>query len=416
MRWRMGDTSNLTHLGGLFNDASRPNCKIKDVVIDGTSVPTIGIVDKEQLVNDTDEPLELTISYGGREGSEHIRSAAPPWVLFDVPMERVLAAHGSGADVADEKEGTGGSLEYAAEAPKRPQAKESYTHSVTRESIEYSKAEMQTELPTQAMVDFNVRVAQSHTAMPLSELVHVSPPTPMRTKAAALIARFLNGTSFKTDGDGIKWVKAGARGNELHISTKFCCGFEGYGNVHELNKRPKQQRNHTLRLRNYEGKSTDPGYLWPEMVAMRNALVKDGLGIGIPGFNLDTFAEKRFGAAFVIAYVYMIEQMRGDIAAIRGSCGPLADSHDVDTFNKSSAFGWHPDNHTEEDNPPGPYVEHSAVCQCSPGETSMTVAGLPESVYLGVGSIVIFPAWALHRTSKRGKGPSMWKLAGFFEP
>ena len=25
MRWRLGDQSNFTHLGGLFNDASRPN-------------------------------------------------------------------------------------------------------------------------------------------------------------------------------------------------------------------------------------------------------------------------------------------------------------------------------------------------------------------------------------------------------
>jgi len=294
--------------------------------------------------------------------------------------------------------------------------KESYTHSETRLGITYSKADMQAATPTEGMVDFNNRVAEIHTGKPLSELVYVSPPTPMRAKAAALNARFLDGKSFERDGDGIRWVKAGKRGNELHISTKFCCGFEGYGNVHELNKRPKQQRNHTLRLRNYEGSHTDPGYLWPEMVAKRDALAAQGFGIGLPGFDLDAFAEERLGAAFVIAYVYMIEQMRDEITAIRGSCGRLADSHDVDTFNKSSAFGWHPDNHTQEDVPPGPYVEHSAVCQCSPGETSMTVAGLPESVYLGVGSIVIFPAWALHRTSKRGEGPSMWKLAGFFEP
>ena len=31
-------------------------------------------------------------------------------------------------------------------------------------------------------------------------------------------------------------------------------------------------------------------------------------------------------------------------------------------------------------------------------------ASAGESVYLGVGSIVLFPAWALHRTSKRGEG------------
>ena len=297
---------------------------------------------------------------------------------------------------------------------------EDYTHSETDDDITYSKAEMQAAQPTQDMVDFNKRVARKHTGKPLSELVRVLPPTPMRAKAAALIARFLDGKSFEKDRDGVRWIKAGARGNELHIGSKFGTGFEGYGNVVAVRNAPKQQRDHTLRLRNYEGDRNEPGHLWPEMVAMRDALAAQGLGIGCPDFDLDAFAKERLGAAFVIAYVYMIEQMRDDVTAVRGSCGRLADSHDPDTFNKSSAFGWHPDNHTQEDTPPGPYVEHSAVCQCSPGLTSMTVAGLDESVYLGVGSIVVFPAWALHRTTKQGEGPSMgssrWKMAGFFEP
>ena len=296
------------------------------------------------------------------------------------------------------------------------QVQESYTHSVTGLGITYSKAEMQEATPTQGMVEFNELVAQRHTGKLMSELVHVSPPTPERTKAAALIARFLDGKSFEKDSDGIRWIKAGAKGNEFHIDNKFCCGFESYPNVVALHKAPKQQRDHTMRMRNYEGDRRDPGYLWPEMVKKRDALAAQGFGMVCPGFNLDVFAQKRLGAAFVIAYVFMIEEMRSAIAAFRGSCGPLADSHDVDSFNNSSAFGWHPDNHTQEDTPPGPYVEHSAVCQCSPGKTSMTVAGLPESTYCGVGSIVIFPAWALHRTSEQGKGPSMWKMAGFFEP
>lgn len=275
---------------------------------------------------------------------------------------------------------------------------------------------MQAEAPTQVMIDFNKDVAKKHTSKSLSELVHVSPSTLMRAKAAALIARFLDGKSFERDGDGIRWIKAGVRGNEFHIGTKFCFGFENYPNTLASCNLPKQQRNHTMRMRNYEGSRSGPGYLWPEMMAKRDSLAVQGLVIDRPDFNLDEFAGERLGAAFVIAYVYMIEQMSCDITDIRSSCGPLADSHDVDTTNKSSAFGWHPDNHTQEDTPPGPYVEHSAICQCSPGETSMTVAGLPESVYCGVGSIVIFPAWALHRTSKWGEGPSMWKLVGFFEP
>ena len=47
-------------------------------------------------------------------------------------------------------------------------------------------------------------------------------------------------------------------GNELHIGTKFCCGFEGYGNVVASCNAPKQQRDHTMRMRNYEGSHTDP--------------------------------------------------------------------------------------------------------------------------------------------------------------
>jgi hypothetical protein len=232
---------------------------------------------------------------------------------------------------------------------------------------------MQAAAPTQVMTDFNEHVARTHRGKSLAELVHVSPPTPMREGAVALIARFSDGMSFEKVGDGIRWIKAGVRGNQLHIETKVCCGFENYPNVIASHNTPKQQRDHTVRMCNYEG----PGYLWPEMVVKRDSLAAEGLGIGCPRFNLVKLAGERLGAAFVIAYVYMIEQMSGDIAYKYGSCGPLADSHDVDTCNKSSAFGWHPDNHTQEDTPTGPYVEHSAICQCSPGKTSMAVAGLP---------------------------------------
>jgi len=95
MNWRMGDGSNLTHLGGLFNDYegidSSPNCEIREAVVDGVKVPVVGIKD-HVLDNGDESPIQLTVSYGQRMGSEHIRHAAPPWVLFDVSMKTVLAS------------------------------------------------------------------------------------------------------------------------------------------------------------------------------------------------------------------------------------------------------------------------------------------------------------------------------------
>ena len=91
--------------------------------------------------------------------------------------------------------------------------------------------------------------------------------------------------------------------------------------------------------------------------------------------------------------------------------------HFVDSANGLAAFGWHIDDHTEKDKGrPKKYIERSVACQCSRGLTSMTIAGLPACVYPGVGGFVDFPAWALHRTSRRGEGAAMWKLVGFFEP
>ena len=89
MSFRMGDKRNLTHLGGLFNHASQPNCKIMDVSFGGVLVPTVGIKGGE-LRNNSDSPLELTLSYGQRHGSQHILQATPPWVRFDVSVEVVL--------------------------------------------------------------------------------------------------------------------------------------------------------------------------------------------------------------------------------------------------------------------------------------------------------------------------------------
>ena len=92
----------------------------------------------------------------------------------------------------------------------------------------------------------------------------------------------------------------------------------------------------------------------------------------------------------------------------------LVDFHLVDSANGLSAFGWHVDDHAEKDQGCAKkYIERSVACQCSAGRTSMVVAGLPEYVYTGVGGLIDFPAWALHRTGLRGSG-IMWKLVGFY--
>ena len=183
------------------------------------------------------------------------------------------------------------------------------------------------------------------------------------------------------------------------------------------------RRNNTLQMRTADSSvetsdERDMGYIWPAMVNKRNELA--GLGYRIGEYNIVKLAKERPGAAFVIAYVFLIEEMQKDVAGIYGTCGDQVDNHAPNSANRSSAFGWHVDDHAAVDTPSrGPYIAHSAVCQCSPGTASMTVAGLAESTYLGRGSFCIFPAPALHRTSTvkvEQQNASMWKIAGFFKP
>ena len=105
-----------------------------------------------------------------------------------------------------------------------------------------------------------------------------------------------------------------------------------------------------------------------------------------------------------------------EMQALLGGKAPW-DSHDVNNAKPFAKFGWHVDNHTEIDTKRGPYLHWTAVVQCSPGRTSMAVAGAGEHQYDGVGSIIIFPAWALHRTmavAPEKEGGAMWKVAAFF--
>lgn len=98
MRWRLGDeTIPMSHIGGLLNHytpAKRPNCHVvQNVKIDGCNVPSIQLIG-ECLTNHSSHPMELTISYGSKEGSRHIIEAVAPWDVFDVSMEDVLADAG----------------------------------------------------------------------------------------------------------------------------------------------------------------------------------------------------------------------------------------------------------------------------------------------------------------------------------
>ena len=51
----------------------------------------------------------------------------------------------------------------------------------------------------------------------------------------------------------------------------------------------------------------------------------------------------------MIAFTYMIEEMRAESVELRGACGPFVDTHGGDTYNKHAAFGWHADDQGEAD-------------------------------------------------------------------
>ena len=103
-----------------------------------------------------------------------------------------------------------------------------------------------------------------------------------------------------------------------------------------------------------------------------------------------------------------MEQLAGGPEA-----SPLVDGHCVNSSDENVAFAWHVDNHAEQTKG-GEYIEHSLVCLCSEGESSVMFAGAGEVAYPGVGGCVKFPAWVIHRTGNVAPtGKSMWKLARF---
>ena len=226
---------------------------------------------------------------------------------------------------------------------------------------------------------------------------------PVCESAAATLVRLMQHNRFNTD--GVEWTAAKRDvGNELKVGDgagSRATGFSDYNGVIgedqlSVEQARMQQRNNTLRIK----KTT-----FNKMVWKRNGLFhSEGLGVD----DLAALEERRPGAAFVmIACVFLIEEMAGGHT--------LVDLHFVNSASGLGAFGWHIDDHAEAEQSKK-YIDRSVACQCSVGDTSMTVAGLPEITYPGVGGFVEFPAWALHRSSRRGDpGAAMWKLVGFFE-
>jgi hypothetical protein len=279
----------------------------------------------------------------------------------------------------------------------------SYRHTLTSESISFTETQMRGEVPTEAMINYNNQVAKAQ-GCALEDRVRCVEPTPNRESAATIYASVLAGKSFKQG--SVQWARGGGSSpNSLKVNGVGCgYGFENYGAVMGTGSGTAQQSSNTLR--------SPTGALQTMMDKCAELEKNEQFGFECDGFDIRKLAEDRLGDAFVIAYVFLINEMQNEVKG-----GKAVDQHGVNSANPFAKFGYHVDNHAEVDSPPGPYIEHSVVCQCSPGLTSMAVAGFGEIEYKGVGSFVIFPAWALHRTLRVEPSVDgvMWKFAGFFE-
>jgi hypothetical protein len=264
-------------------------------------------------------------------------------------------------------------------------------HSPTGLEVSFTEAEMRATEASAEMVAHVERVAAEHAPQQtLSELVQAIDPTTERAAAAAAVARLLEHKSLVAD--GVRWKRHGPRGNELTVRGVTMLAYGTYRFSAAKKHSTARQLNNTLMI-------TRAGF--EALVAARDALAAQGLGV----HNMPT---DRPAACFVIGAVYLLEEMQREAGG-----APFVDGHNVNSADPHAAFAWHPDDHAEQEG--GPYIETSLVCQCSEGETSMSIAGVGEKRYPGVGGIVRFPAWALHRTAHvEPTGAAMWKLAGFF--
>jgi len=281
--------------------------------------------------------------------------------------------------------------------------KESIRHSPTGEQVFFSPDERRACDAAPQMVTYNQRLAETYAKQPLSELVSTHAATDLTVYAASVVVTFVS-QSRRFEGDDVKWIPAGANGNELHVGSEVGYGYGGYGHVRAPRPSREQQAKSTLR-------GLRP--LYAAMAEMRDKLRSELLSedVDLSVEDLQGIASNRPGAAFVIACVYLLEEAH----RIAGA-GILEDFHLVDTANPNASFKHHADDHAEHDDPPGAYIERSVGCLLSTDvESSMAVAGIGEVKYGGQGSFVSFPAWAIH-SSVPGEAAVAWKLVAFFRP
>jgi hypothetical protein len=264
-------------------------------------------------------------------------------------------------------------------------------HSPTGFEVRFPEEHMRATEASAAMEGHNKRVAAEHVPQQaLSSLVQSIEPTPKRAAAAAAVARLLNHKSHEAD--GVKWVRKGAKGNQLTVGDVVLYGYGTYHYSTAKAHHSKRQLNNTLVISS-EG--------FRAILAARDALASEALDL----LDLPT---GRPAAGFIVAAAYLVEEMQREAGG-----APFIDGHCVNSANRQAAFAWHVDDHAEQEG--GAYIEHSCVCQCSEGATSMAVAGVGEVAYAGVGGVVRFPAWALHRTMLVASSSApMWKIAAFF--
>ena len=173
-------------------------------------------------------------------------------------------------------------------------------HSPTGEQVFFSREERHARDAAPQMVEYNKRLAETYARQPLNELVSKSPATDLTACASSILNTFISqSTSF--EGDGVKWIPAGANGNELHVGSEVGYGFGGYRHVRAPHPSREQQ-----------GKSTLRGLrpLYDAMVKMRGELLSELLPVdgNLSVEFLERVASNRLGAAFVIACVYLLEE------------------------------------------------------------------------------------------------------------
>ena len=200
-----------------------------------------------------------------------------------------------------------------------------------------SETELMNYKTSEAMQDFNSRCA-SKNGKQLHDLVQVVSPTDERACAAAVVVKLLDHDTFpRTDNDGVHWIRQGRKrrdvlGNRLQIDRINAHGYSNYLFVEGKRadgEAEKQQLNNTM--------SISPR-MWTRMKEKRDEWKAQGLGIGCDNFSLETFAKQRLGAAFIMAYVFLLEEMKREVMRVHGSCGDLIDSHTPNSNNPYANF------------------------------------------------------------------------------